>query len=199
MKCARRPVGTILLRHGTRQPGLVWVSPQTHCHWAHSTGIWRFSCYMFQFRNQSVADVLLLFAHYVEKKPCFKSYAVLSLSHHESGQEFLSNINSHNNTMRYIISSKTLYCVAKSETVQSSSLHSRCPTKAHVRGVFVPQARHTEWLLAGCWWQPLLPVPDWQSTTWRLYHVLSENQKSFLKPGNLILKKETLGNSFKAL
>lgn len=35
----------------------------------------------------------------------------------------------------------------KCDTVQSLSLHSRCPTKAHDRGGFAQQASHTEWLL----------------------------------------------------
>ncbi len=60
-----------------------------------------------------------------------------------------------NNTMRCIISSKTLCRVAKTETAQSLSPHSRCPTEAHDGGVFAqcwfaPQARQTERLLAGC-------------------------------------------------
>lgn len=97
---------------------------------------------------------------------------------------FLSTMNSYNSTMKYKISSKTRCCVAKSETARSLSPHSRCPTKAHDRGVsaqcwFAPQARQTEWLLAGSWWQPLPSVPDWQSTAWRLYRVWSQDPKAF--------------------
>lgn len=42
------------------------------------------------------------------------------------------------NTMRYIISLKTLHFVVKSVTVPTLSLHSRCPTKVQDRRVFAP-------------------------------------------------------------
>lgn len=188
-------------------PASLWVKPEATdseavVKAALSTETWRFSCFVFQFSNLSAADVLLRLMFHTsltkKKKNSLVLHPTLYSHYHESGLchrrhcigwgRILSNINSYNNALRYIISSKTRCCVGKSETAQSLSLHSRCSTKAHDRGVFAqcrfaPQARQTEWLPAGCWWQPLPSVAHWQSTS-----CFDRRFKSFSKPWNLMKK-----------
>lgn len=76
---------------------------------------------------------------------------------------------------RCIISPQNLWNVT-----QSSPYHctADAPQK-HMTGEFLhsrPAILNGCW---GCWWRPLPPGSDWQSTVWQLYQALSEDSKPF--------------------
>lgn len=173
---------------------------QKHWHWAPSTEIWRFSCSVFQFCNQSVADGRLLSAHHFGKKSLVLCPALYS-HYRESGlchrrnrlRENFIYINSHNNTMRYIISSKknsVLCCKKWNSPVLITA--QQMPHKSAGQGSFCTSDQ-AYWMAAG--W--LLMAAIVLCTRLRNYCLTAiscfvRRSKSFLKPCNLIWKTGTL-------